>query len=135
VRAAVDVRVLVGVEGPKPVDDRLRLLRRRAVVEPDQAPAVNLLLQDREIVTDRGRVERPGPLPDPSRSLRVRQMNRISPFLAGLLFGLGLCLSGMTDPQKVLGFLDLAGAWDPSLALVMVGAITVAFIAFRPDGR
>jgi uncharacterized protein len=58
-------------------------------------------------------------------------MSRASPFLAGLLFGLGLCLSGMTDPQKVLGFLDLAGAWDPSLALVMVGAIAVAFIAFR----
>jgi hypothetical protein len=58
-------------------------------------------------------------------------MSRVSPFLAGLLFGLGLCLSGMTDPQKVLGFLDLAGAWDPSLALVMVGAIVVAFVAFR----
>jgi uncharacterized membrane protein YedE/YeeE len=62
-------------------------------------------------------------------------MNRASPFLAGLLFGLGLCLSGMTDPQKVLGFLDLAGAWDPSLALVMVGAIGVAFVAFRIAGR
>ena len=62
-------------------------------------------------------------------------MNRVSPFLAGLLFGLGLCLSGMTDPQKVLGFLDLAGAWDPSLAFVMVGAIAVAFIAFRIASR
>jgi uncharacterized protein len=58
-------------------------------------------------------------------------MSRISPFVAGLLFGLGLCLSGMTDPAKVLGFLDLAGAWDPSLAFVMVGAIVVAFVAFR----
>jgi uncharacterized protein len=62
-------------------------------------------------------------------------MSRVSPFLAGLLFGLGLCLSGMTSPTKVLGFLDLAGAWDPSLAFVMVGAIAVAFIAFRVASR
>ena len=58
-------------------------------------------------------------------------MTRVSPFLAGLLFGLGLCLSGMTDPRKVLGFLDLGGAWDPSLAFVMGGAVAVAFVAFR----
>ena len=45
--------------------------------------------------------------------------------LAGLLFGLGLALAGMTLPSRVLGFLDMAGAWDPSLALVMVGAIAV----------
>ena len=45
--------------------------------------------------------------------------------LAGLLFGLGLILSGMTDPAKVLGFLDLAGSWDPSLAFVMGGAIAI----------
>ena len=57
-------------------------------------------------------------------------MNRISEFLVGLLFGLGLMLSGMTDPGKVLGFLDLAGAWDPSLALVMGGAIAVGVVAF-----
>lgn len=57
-------------------------------------------------------------------------MNRISEFLVGLLFGLGLMLSGMTDPGKVLGFLDLAGAWDPSLALVMGGAIAVGVAAF-----
>ena len=62
-------------------------------------------------------------------------MNRVSPFLAGLLFGLGLCLSGMTNPQKVLGFLDLAGSWDPSLVLVMVGAIAVAVIAFHIASR
>jgi uncharacterized protein len=49
---------------------------------------------------------------------------------AGLVFGLGLCLSGMYDPQKVQGFLDLAGAWDPSLAFVMGGAIAVALPAF-----
>ncbi|WP_337786101.1 DUF6691 family protein [Ramlibacter lithotrophicus] len=57
-------------------------------------------------------------------------MNRLVEFLVGLLFGLGLILSGMTDPGKVLGFLDIAGAWDPSLAFVMGGAIAVAFFAF-----
>src|SRR5271157_2675960 len=57
-------------------------------------------------------------------------MSRVSPFFVGLLFGLGLCLSGMVQPAKVLGFLDLAGAWDPSLALVMGGAIAVAAPAF-----
>jgi uncharacterized protein len=50
--------------------------------------------------------------------------------LAGLVFGFGLIVSGMANPAKVLGFLDLAGAWDPSLALVMVGAIAVSFFAF-----
>ena len=50
--------------------------------------------------------------------------------LAGLLFGLGLIVSGMANPAKVLGFLDLAGAWDPSLGFVMAGAIAVAAIAF-----
>ncbi len=56
--------------------------------------------------------------------------HRISEFFVGLLFGVGLLLSGMTDPSKVLGFLDLFGAWDPSLALVMGGAIMVGFFAF-----
>jgi uncharacterized membrane protein YedE/YeeE len=56
--------------------------------------------------------------------------HRISEFLVGLLFGLGLILSGMTDPSKVLGFLDIFGLWDPSLALVMGGAIGVGFFAF-----
>ena len=51
-------------------------------------------------------------------------------FLAGLVFGLGLMVSGMTNPAKVLGFLDLAGTWDPSLALVMAGAIAVGLVAF-----
>ena len=50
--------------------------------------------------------------------------------LSGLVFGLGLMVSGMANPAKVLGFLDLAGAWDPSLALVMAGAILVGFFAF-----
>jgi len=57
-------------------------------------------------------------------------MQRITEFVAGLLFGLGLLLSGMSDPGKVLGFLDLLGAWDPSLALVMAGAILVGMLAF-----
>ena len=57
-------------------------------------------------------------------------MHRITEFLVGLLFGLGLLLSGMTDPGKVLGFLDLFGTWDPSLAFVMGGAIAVGFFAF-----
>jgi uncharacterized membrane protein YedE/YeeE len=48
----------------------------------------------------------------------------------GLIFGLGLCLSGMIDPAKVTGFLDLAGRWDPSLAFVMGGAVVVALPAF-----
>ena len=50
--------------------------------------------------------------------------------LAGLVFGVGLIVSGMADPAKVLGFLDIAGAWDPSLALVMIGAIAVGVVAF-----
>lgn len=56
-------------------------------------------------------------------------------FVIGLVFGLGLLVSGMTDPAKVLGFLDVAalarGAWDPSLALVMAGAIAVALPGYR----
>jgi uncharacterized membrane protein YedE/YeeE len=51
-------------------------------------------------------------------------------FTAGFVFGLGLLVSGMVNPAKVLGFLDLAGAWDPSLALVMAGAIAVGAGAF-----
>jgi hypothetical protein len=57
-------------------------------------------------------------------------MLRVFEFLAGLLFGLGLILSGMTNPAKVLGFLDLFGQWDPSLAFVMGGAILVGVFAF-----
>jgi uncharacterized protein len=51
-------------------------------------------------------------------------------FLVGLIFGTGLCLSGMIQQSKVLGFLDLAGPWDPSLAFVMGGAISVGLVAF-----
>ena len=50
--------------------------------------------------------------------------------LAGLVFGVGLLLSGMANPAKVLGFLDLSGQWDPSLALVMGGAVAVAAVVF-----
>ena len=62
--------------------------------------------------------------------LRKYHLYRLTEFVVGLLFGLGLMLSGMTDPGKVIGFLDLFGAWDPSLALVMGGAILVGFFAF-----
>ena len=55
--------------------------------------------------------------------------------LAGLVFGLGLILSGMADPRKVLGFLDPAGPWDPSLALVMLGAIAVGVVGFAMARR
>lgn len=62
-------------------------------------------------------------------------MKNVTSLLAGLVFGLGLILSGMANPAKVLGFLDLAGAWDPSLALVMAGAIAVGLIAFAVARR
>ena len=58
-------------------------------------------------------------------------MRKFSAFACGLLFGIGLLLSGMANPAKVLGFLDLAGHWDPSLAFVMAGAIALAAPAFR----
>jgi uncharacterized membrane protein YedE/YeeE len=62
-------------------------------------------------------------------------MLALASLLAGLVFGLGLILSGMADPAKVLGFLDLAGAWDPSLAFVMAGAIAVGMVAFMVARR
>ncbi|MBB6131893.1 hypothetical protein HD842_000004 [Massilia aurea] len=58
-------------------------------------------------------------------------MRILMALITGLVFGIGLIVSGMTNPAKVLGFLDLAGRWDPSLALVMAGAILVALPAFR----
>lgn len=57
-------------------------------------------------------------------------MTVFASLLAGLVFGLGLIVSGMADPAKVLGFLDLVGAWDPSLVFVMAGAIAVGVLAF-----
>jgi uncharacterized membrane protein YedE/YeeE len=55
----------------------------------------------------------------------------IAAFSAGLIFALGLGVSGMTDANKVIGFLNLAGDWDPSLAFVMVGAIGVHLLLYR----
>lgn len=57
-------------------------------------------------------------------------MASVFAFVAGLLFGLGLIVAGMTNPAKILGFLDVTGKWDPSLALVMAGAIAVGLVAF-----
>ncbi len=57
-------------------------------------------------------------------------MQNLVSFLLGLLFGLGLIISGMSNPAKVQGFLDLAGHWDPSLALVMGGAVGVGLLGF-----
>lgn len=57
-------------------------------------------------------------------------MLALSALAAGLMFGLGLIVSDMADPGKVLGFLDLAGRWDPSLAFVMGSAVTIGAIAF-----
>ena len=51
-------------------------------------------------------------------------------FLAGLIFGLGLVVSGMTNPANIIGFLDIAGDWNPSLAFVMMGGISITFFAF-----
>lgn len=57
-------------------------------------------------------------------------MQIIAALIVGLIFGIGLIVSGMTDPSKVIGFLDLAGRWDPSLGLVMAGAVVVGLLAF-----
>ncbi len=57
-------------------------------------------------------------------------MHRLTEFLVGLLFGWGLLISGMTDPGKLMGFLALAGAWDPSLAFVMGGGVLVGLVGF-----
>jgi uncharacterized membrane protein YedE/YeeE len=61
-------------------------------------------------------------------------MHIFTALIAGLLFGIGLIISGMTNPSKIIGFLDIAGAWDPSLLLVMVGAISLSYFAFRKAG-
>lgn len=61
--------------------------------------------------------------------------HHLAPFAAGLLIAVGLTVSGMTLPTKVIGFLDLGGAWDPSLGLVMVGALALFATAFRLSRR
>lgn len=62
-------------------------------------------------------------------------MNGFVSFLSGLIFAIGLGVSQMTLPTKVIGFLDLTGNWDPSLAFVMIGAIGVHFIAYQIKGK
>ncbi|WP_211242811.1 DUF6691 family protein [Sinimarinibacterium sp. CAU 1509] len=69
---------------------------------------------------------------------RTSTFKAVIPLLSGLLFGAGLIVSGMTDPQRVIGFLDVAGHWNPALALVMGGAVLVTLPAFawaRRGGR
>lgn len=67
--------------------------------------------------------------------MRAEWTPRVSALIAGAIFGVGLILSGMVDPGKVLAFLDVAGPWDPSLAVVMIGAIGVGAIAFALASR
>ena len=57
-------------------------------------------------------------------------MNKIFSLLSGIIFGLGLTVSSMTNPAKVIGFLDITGSWDPSLMFVMMGAILICFPVF-----
>ena len=59
------------------------------------------------------------------------KMTQITALISGLIFGIGLAVSGMLDPSKVTGFLDLFGVWDPSLAFVMSGGVVVNFIGYR----
>lgn len=63
--------------------------------------------------------------------LRCRVMSLALAAVSGTLFGVGLILAGMTDPARVIGFLDVAGRWDPSLAFVMGSAVVVYALAFR----
>ena len=58
-------------------------------------------------------------------------MKLISALISGIVFGIGISVSGMMDPAKVLNFYDIAGTWDPSLAFVMAGAIGVTFLGYR----
>ena len=62
-------------------------------------------------------------------------MSAVASLVCGLLFGFGLQLSGMTDPIKVLGFLDVLGRWDPTLAFVMAGALAVSVVGFAQARR
>lgn len=71
-------------------------------------------------------------------SFNTSMFKAVIPLLSGLLFGAGLIVSGMTDPLRVIGFLDVAGQWNPALALVMGGAVLVTLPAFawaRRGGR
>lgn len=66
---------------------------------------------------------------------RLHVLETLAAGLAGALFGAGLLVSGMAQPSKVLAFLDVAGAWDPSLALVMGGAVAVGLVGFHDRGK
>jgi uncharacterized protein len=68
-------------------------------------------------------------------AMPVGVSRKIVAFVAGLLFSAGLSLSGMTRPSKIIGFLDVFGRWDPSLALVMIGAVGVSAVSFRLSAR
>lgn len=58
-------------------------------------------------------------------------MRLLAAYAVGLVFGLGIAISGMANPAKVINFFDIAGSWDPSLAFVMGGALTVTFLGYR----
>jgi hypothetical protein len=62
-------------------------------------------------------------------------LTKVTEVLVGILFGVGLLISGMTNPKKIIGFLDVAGRWDPSLAFVMLGAISVTATSFFLWGK
>ena len=64
-----------------------------------------------------------------------KHLSVISAIFSGLIFGFGLIVAGMANPAKVLAFLDITPVWDPSLALVMGGAIAVGFVAFKIAGK
>nr|WP_286902886.1 DUF6691 family protein [Halomonas sp. UBA3173] len=66
-----------------------------------------------------------------SQSNKSNWMKTAAGYAAGLLFGIGLAVSGMTDPARVVGFLDVAGAWDPTLMFVLGGAVITTFIGYR----
>ncbi len=63
--------------------------------------------------------------------MKTETLKTLMGYIAGLVFGLGLAVSGMTDPARVLGFLDLFGAWDPTLMFVLGGAVVTNFIGYR----
>lgn len=67
--------------------------------------------------------------------MKAAALKTVGALAAGLLFGIGLAMSGMLDPARVLGFLDVAGEWDPSLAFVLGGAVAVSAIGFLLTGR
>ncbi|BBI49734.1 hypothetical protein HORIV_21550 [Vreelandella olivaria] len=66
-----------------------------------------------------------------NESDKRRWLKTAAGYAAGLLFGLGLAVSGMTDPARVVGFLDVVGAWDPTLMFVLGGAVITTFIGYR----